>query len=239
LTAKNTVAAIFAAGLIINAAPAQSQEPQPKQSQQAQQTETEQAKPCRWWQFGRCSEQTITIEGLPPDAPKAETLVTVDVSTNTAYLFNDGELVAKAPAATGTGKVLKKGKKIWAFHTPRGRMKVLRKIEDPIWTKPDWAFVEAGEPIPPPNSKSRQVRGHLGKYALDLGDGIMIHGTDEIDSLGRKASHGCVRLGDEMLEKVWQATKVGTEVFIFESQPAQPQSTTAESRKPERHSDLD
>jgi lipoprotein-anchoring transpeptidase ErfK/SrfK len=213
-------AAAFAASLIINAAPAQAQESQPQQT----------TKPCKWWQFGHCNEQTIVIEGLPPDAPKAETLVTIDVSTNTAYLFNDGELVAKAPAATGTGKILKKGRKVWAFHTPRGRMKVLRKIEDPVWTKPDWAFVEAGEPVPPPDSKKRQVRGHLGKYALDLGDGIMIHGTDEIDSLGRKASHGCVRLGNEMLEKVWQATKVGTDVYIFESNPQQ---------AAERHSDLE
>jgi len=239
LTAKTVVAAIFAAGLIINASPAVSQESQ-QPATQSQQQQTDQTKPCRWWQFGRCNEQTISIEGLPADAPKADTLITVDVSTNTVYLFNDGELVAKAPAATGTGKVLKKGKKIWAFHTPRGHLKVLRKIEDPIWTKPDWAFVEAGEPIPPPNSKIRQVRGHLGKYALDLGDGIMIHGTDEIDSLGRKASHGCVRLGEEMLEKVWQATKVGSDVYIFESAPAQQaQATTADSRKPEHHSDLD
>ncbi|MEA2570548.1 MAG: hypothetical protein QOI24_2549 [Acidobacteriota bacterium] len=216
-------AAVITAGLIINAAPAQSQE------SQQQTKETQQTKPCRWWQLGHC-EQTVVIEGLPSDAPKAATLVTIDVSTNTAYLFNDGELVAKAPAATGTGKILKKGSRIWAFHTPRGRMKVLRKIADPIWTKPDWAFVEAGEPVPPPDSKKRQVRGHLGKYALDLGDGIMIHGTDEIDSLGRKASHGCVRLGNEMLEKVWQATKVGTDVYIFESNPGQ---------APERHSDLE
>jgi L,D-transpeptidase ErfK/SrfK len=236
---RNRFAALVAAGFIVIAAPAQSQE----QTQQTAETQTqkEQSKPCRWWQLGRCNEETVVIEGLPADAPKADTLITVDVSTNTAYLFNDGELVAKAPAATGTGKVLKKGKKIWAFHTPRGHMKVLRKIADPVWRKPDWAFVEAGEPIPPPNSKSREVRGHLGKYALDLGDGIMIHGTDEIDSLGRKASHGCVRLGNEMLERVWQATKVGTDVYIFESNPPQQaQTTTADgTRKPEHRSDLD
>ena len=232
MTTKNTLfAAVLATGILITAAPAQSQETQQQQQSQPQ---------CHWWQFGRCADQTITIEGLPPDAPKAATLVTVDVSTNTAYLFSDGELVAKAPAATGTGKILKKGRKIWAFHTPRGRMKVLRKIEDPVWTKPDWAFVEAGEPIPPPDSKKRQVRGHLGKYALDLGDGIMIHGTDEIDSLGRKASHGCVRLGSEMLEKVWQAAKVGTDVYIFESNPPKAAATTADGTvRPERHSDLD
>ena len=195
------------------------------------------AKPCHWWQFRRCDDAEQQIEGLPPEAPREGTVVTIDVSTNTLYLFDNGSLVAKSPAATGTGKILKKGNKVWAFHTPRGHLKVLRRIPDPVWTKPDWAFVEAGEKIPPPNSPKRLVRNHLGKYALDLGDGIMIHGTDDIDSIGRKASHGCVRLPDEMLEQVWNRTKIGTDVFIYESRP--PAMTSASNGQPEHHSDLD
>jgi L,D-transpeptidase ErfK/SrfK len=198
----------------------------------------EEVKRCHWWQFGRCKEVDIQIDGLPTEAPRTGTVITVDVSKNTAYLFQDGELVTKSPAATGTGKILKRGSKIWAFHTPRGRLKVLRKIEDPIWRKPDWAFVEAGEAVPAPNSPKRYVKGHLGKFALDLGDGILIHGTDDVDSLGRKASHGCVRLPDEMLARVYDAAAVGTEVYIFESTP--PSTKTANSGgAPEHHSDLD
>jgi L,D-transpeptidase YbiS len=121
---------------------------------------------------------------------------------------------------------------VWLFRTPRGHHKVLRKIEDPVWRKPDWAFVEAGEKIPPLDSPKRLVKNHLGKYALDLGDGIMIHGTDDIDSIGRKASHGCVRLPDKALETVWANTQVGTDVFIFES-------GSAGGAVVERHSDLD
>ncbi len=77
------------------------------------------------------------------------------------------------------------------------------------------------------------MKGHLGKYALDLGDGIMIHGTAEYDSIGRKASHGCIRLPEDMLETVYNAAPVGTDVYIFESRVPQ---TAA---KVERHSDLD
>src|SRR6202011_2953572 len=102
---------------------------------------------------------------------------------------------------------------------PRGHLKVLRKIEDPVWRKPDWAFVEAGQKVPPPDSAQRLVKGHLGKYALDLGDGIMIHGTDDARSIGRRASHGCVRLPNAALKLVWANTKVGTDVFIFDSAP--------------------
>jgi lipoprotein-anchoring transpeptidase ErfK/SrfK len=174
------------------------------------------AKPCRWWQL-HCSKapEPESVEGLPPEAPRQGTVITVDTSTNTLYLFRDGNLVTKGPAATGTEKTLKKGLKSWMFHTPRGHLKVLRKIDDPVWRKPDWAFVEAGDKIPPPDSPKRLVKGHLGKYALDLGDGIMIHGTDEIDSLGRHASHGCVRLDSETLQTVYQSARVGTDVYIF------------------------
>jgi hypothetical protein len=193
-------------------------------------------KPCHWWQFRRCDDNSNQVEGLPPEAPRKGTVVTVDVSRNMLYLYKDGELVSKSPAATGTGKTLRQGRKIWAFHTPKGHLKVLRRIEDPVWTKPDWAFVEAGETVPPLDSPKRQVKNHLGKYALDLGDGIMIHGTDDVDSIGRKASHGCVRLPEEMLELVWKSAPIGTDVYIFESKPP---VTTAEAGKPEHHSDLD
>ena len=195
------------------------------------------AKPCHWWQFAQCSHAD-QIEGLPDDAPHTGTLVTVDVARNRIYLFQDGQLVDKSPVATGSEKVLKKGGKTFLFHTPRGRMKVLRKIQDPIWTKPDWAFLEDGQPVPPLDSPKRQIKGHLGKYALDLGDGIMIHGTEDVSSFGRPASHGCIRVPGDMLETVYNAAKVGTPVYIFESELS-PAQIAANSKKGERHSDLD
>jgi hypothetical protein len=174
------------------------------------------AEDCHWWQFGRCNDE-VQIEGLPQEAPKEGTVITIDVATNQAYLFQNGELVSKSAAATGSGKVLKKAGKTWLFHTPRGQMKVLRKLQDPVWRKPDWAFLEAGERVPAPDSPTRLVKGKLGKYALDLGDGILIHGTDDPKSIGKRVSHGCIRLPDEMLEQVYSAAQVGTAVYIFES----------------------
>lgn len=192
---------------------------------------------CHWWQFGRCDEQHDAMEGFPDGAPRTGVVVTVDVSSNQLYLFKDAQLIDKSPAATGTGKLLRHGRRIWMFHTPQGHLKVLRKVVDPIWTKPDWAFVEDRQPIPPPDSPRRQIRGHLGKYALDLGDGIMIHGTQDPASIGRRASHGCIRLPDQMLEKVYSTASIGTDVFIFQSQA--PQIAENRSGVPEHHSDLD
>ncbi len=157
----------------------------------------------------------VAAEGLPADAPNESVLITVDTSKNMAYLFRDNILVAKSPAATGSGKLLKKGLRSWLFYTPRGKHQIVRKIVSPIWTKPDWAYLEEGKPVPPMNAKSRKVAGKLGKYALDLGDGIMVHGTDEPDSLGKKVSHGCIRVGDKMLAQAFRAASVGTYVYIY------------------------
>jgi L,D-transpeptidase YbiS len=161
----------------------------------------------------------MDTEGLPPEAPRTGTIITVDVSTNQAYLFRDGQLVRKSAAATGTDKVLRKGRKVWWFRTPRGRHSVVRKVVDPVWTKPDWAFVEEGKPIPPPDSPLRKERGTMGKYALDLGDRVMIHGTNNPKSIGQRASHGCIRLPNDMLKLLWNEAQVGTEVYIYDSQP--------------------
>jgi L,D-transpeptidase ErfK/SrfK len=158
-----------------------------------------------------------TVEGLPSEASRDGVVITIDIATNQAYLFENGELVRKSKAATGSDKILRKGRRVWWFRTPRGRHQVVRKITNPVWTKPDWAFIEEGKKVPPPGHPSRQEKGKLGKYALDLGEGILLHGTDDPKSIGRRASHGCIRLPNDMLAELYKRAPVGTEVFIFES----------------------
>ena len=46
---------------------------------------------CPWWRFGNCEKQDA-VEGLPDDAPRTGTLVTVDVAKNLIYLFQDGKI---------------------------------------------------------------------------------------------------------------------------------------------------
>ena len=163
--------------------------------------------------------QESEVRGLPPEAPRAGTVVTIDISTNTLFLFRDGEMVKSSKAATGSDKILRKGNKVWWFRTPRGRYTVLRKVVDPVWTKPDWAFVEAGQKIPPHDSPLRKERGTMGKYALDLGDRVMIHGTNDPKSIGQRVSHGCIRLPHSMLKVLWKEVPVGTDVYIYDSDP--------------------
>jgi L,D-transpeptidase YbiS len=167
------------------------------------------------------AQDTDFTEGLPPEASRTGTVITVDLSTNRAYLFRDGELVRSSAAATGSDKILRQGRKVWWFRTPRGRHVVQRKVVDPVWTKPDWAFIEEGKKVPPPDSPQRKEKGKMGKYALDLGDRVMIHGTNDPKSIGRRVSHGCIRLPHDMLSLLWKEAAIGTEVYIYESVPQQ------------------
>ena len=69
--------------------------------------------------------------------------------------------------------------------------------------------------VPPVDTKQRHYDKVLGKYRLELGDGYGIHGTDEPDKLGQSVSHGCVRLGDDDIAKLYQVANVGDTVIIY------------------------
>jgi L,D-transpeptidase YbiS len=141
----------------------------------------------------------------------------VDSRANKLYLKRGVKLLWEADCSVGKGGTLrdKKTGRIWEFATPRGEFTVLYKIDDPAWIKPDWAYVESGEAVPPREDPSRLVRGELGKYALDIGNGYLLHGTRNEDALGTAVSHGCVRLGAEALEKLYKTLPVGAKIYIY------------------------
>lgn len=68
--------------------------------------------------------------------------------------------------------------------------------------------------IPPLGSHNRQVAGALGRYALDLGDGYLLHGTLDAARLGTASTHGCVQLADDDLAWLFANVPVGTRVVI-------------------------
>ncbi|HKY32344.1 MAG TPA: L,D-transpeptidase [Candidatus Polarisedimenticolia bacterium] len=141
--------------------------------------------------------------------------VVIDTGANKLYLMRDGQVVLDALVSTGSGVRLSDPDKprSWVFDTPRGEFVVRRKVNEPVWTKPDWAFVEAGENVPR-NWTERLEEGVLGDYALDLGDGYLIHGTIFERALGLHVTHGCVRVGAKALEELFRSVGVGTKVYI-------------------------
>ena len=142
--------------------------------------------------------------------------IVIDQTHNRLRLMRGEATVLEAPCSAGSGMVLKDGAggRVWVFDTPRGRFEVLSKSENPVWKKPDWAFVEEGEPIPK-DPAERMEYGSLGEYALYFGNGYMIHGTLYERLLGRPVSHGCIRLGRDPLRQVYKLAPLGTPVYIY------------------------
>lgn len=148
--------------------------------------------------------------------PKNPYLI-VDRTHNRMYLKDkNGNLIKEIICSAGSGGVLEdpQGNRKWIFDTPKGKFTIKNIIEDPVWVKPDWAFIEEGEPIPK-NYSERLERGMLGEYALDLGGGYFIHGTLYERLLGRNVTHGCIRVGREDLRLVVKTLKTGYSVYIF------------------------
>ena len=82
---------------------------------------------------------------------------------------------------------------------------------------PPGEVIRAGKTVvvPPVTAPQRRFNKVLGKYRLNLGGGYALHGTLATDQLGRSVSHGCVRLADHDLEKLWEMTRVGDQVIIY------------------------
>ena len=147
----------------------------------------------------------------------SQAYIVVDTARNHLYMKRRDQLMLDALASTGSGTILDKpgeAKGQWIFDTPRGEFTVQSKLINPVWVKPDWAFVEEGLAIPK-SAADRIEPGVLGEYALGFGKGYFIHGTLYTRLLGKNVTHGCIRLNDEDLKSVYHLAKVGTPIMIF------------------------
>lgn len=140
----------------------------------------------------------------------------INTTNNTFELYKNNQIIRQGRCSTGSFIHLEvDSTKSFTFETPKGVMTVQGKKTNPVWTKPDWAFIEEGIPVPPKGHPSRFEANVLGDYALTLGDGYMIHGTLYQRLIGSPVTHGCVRLLDDDLEAVYNTLPVGSKVFIY------------------------
>ena len=207
----------------------------------------------------------------PAEAADKPYLV-VSMADHMLWYKQGKEVLFEAPVATGSGKELVGGSAgQWRFETPRGRLTVKGKDEDPAWVPPDWHYVEQAHKkglgivhldqgqsistgdgvittrngevvkrynngsvvslgggvegkeivangnivVPPYGTTARRYMGVLGTRRLELGDGYGIHGTDQPQSIGQSVSHGCVRMRNEDIERLYPMVAVGTPVYIY------------------------
>ncbi|MGE5235475.1 MAG: L,D-transpeptidase [Acidobacteriota bacterium] len=154
-----------------------------------------------------------TIDRVKPKG----VIIMVDTFRSQLRMYKDGELVRKAICSTGTGRVLRdpRSGRQWVFDTPLGERVIHEKRRNPVWAKPDWAFIEDGYLPPPAGSQDRFDDASLGDYGLYMGDGYIIHGTLFKTLLGRRVTHGCIRLGDQDLEFVYKNAPIGSHVYLY------------------------
>jgi len=82
---------------------------------------------------------------------------------------------------------------------------------------PRGELIVAGDAIvvPPTTTPQRRFDKVLGSHRLNLGDGYALHGTLAVSQLGRSVSHGCVRLADADIARLYDMAEVGDEVIIY------------------------
>jgi len=145
-----------------------------------------------------------------------QSYLVINTTDNLFYLYRNKKLVREGHCSTGSFKMLKTEEgRSWIFKTPKGKWTIQGKQTNPVWTRPDWSYVEEGLPIPSMDDPSRYEPNVLGDYKLMLGEGYMIHGTIYKRFLGMPVTHGCVRLNDEDLKAIFNTLSIGSKVYIF------------------------
>jgi lipoprotein-anchoring transpeptidase ErfK/SrfK len=131
-------------------------------------------------------------------------------------------------AETGAPVSLEPSRGLWGFlrasDRPKGRV-LKMKGGSVVEVGPDGAerplppgeLIRAGKSLvlPPPGSAQRRFDKVLGHYRLNIGNGYALHGTMATNQLGRSVSHGCVRLADADIERLFKMSKVGDQVLIY------------------------
>ncbi|MEC8622750.1 MAG: L,D-transpeptidase family protein [Pseudomonadota bacterium] len=129
--------------------------------------------------------------------------ILINISDQRLYWFKENGGTKSYPI--GTGKE--------AWETPIGSTKILSKQKNPIWFVPE--SVRKEDPklpkVIPPGPQNP-----LGRHAFYLGwPSYLIHGTNIPWGVGRRVSHGCIRMYPEDIAEIFNQIKVGTKVTVI------------------------
>ena len=143
----------------------------------------------------------ISTQWVLPDVAAYKGIV-INLSEMRLYYFTRERVMTYAIGIGDEGK-----------DTPVGNFKIVDKIINPPWVVP--ASIRKERPelpkvVPPgPNNP-------LGSHAMRLSrPSILIHGTDKPFAVGRKASHGCIRLYPEDIPDLFKVVPNKTKVAII------------------------
>ena len=136
--------------------------------------------------------QAAAQEKLAASATEHSRRILVSVPDRKLALIEDGRVLRIYPVAVGAR----------VSPSPTGEFKVIGRLSKPTYYHP-------GVVIPPGKDNP------LGTRWIGLNrKGYGIHGTNQPRSIGRAASHGCIRLAKADLEHLFEEVQVGDLVEI-------------------------
>jgi len=146
----------------------------------------------------------LSTAWILPDLREYEGIV-LNLSEMRLYYFfkkNKSNMVMTFPIGIGS-----EGKE-----TPLGTFRIIEKIINPAWHVPPSIRKEKPElPAVVPAGPNNP----LGAYAMRLSEGtVLIHGTNRPYAVGRKASHGCIRMYPEDIPRLFESVPNKTKVTI-------------------------
>jgi lipoprotein-anchoring transpeptidase ErfK/SrfK len=153
--------------------------------------------------------------GCGPPTPKPPTTV-VDDGPGYPYLrLNLGErrlYLVQAEGKPPESFLVAIGRKPW--ETPVGKFRINQKVKDP-----DWVVVDFNNPakvtnkrVPPGPNNPMGLRWI--SFASAHGWEVGFHGTSKESVLGQAVSHGCVRMKNSDIVKLYDKVELGTTVIV-------------------------
>ena len=141
----------------------------------------------------RINQRKVLIEGDVIRLPKIHYSIIADKESKVLTWKRGSEIMKTYPIAIGAVDT----------KTPEGEFIVINKVVNPVW------YI-MGEQYPPDSPKNL-----LGSRWIGLTQkGYGIHGTRNPNSIGKAASHGCIRMHNRDVEEIFQWIPVGTKVVI-------------------------
>jgi lipoprotein-anchoring transpeptidase ErfK/SrfK len=131
-------------------------------------------------------------------SPEDQTIhLVLKLNDRKVYLYQGKQLLASYPVAIGRPD----------YPTPTGEFKVFEMIVNPAWQSPWTGEVE-----------TPGIDGSLGLRWIGFAhmkNGVIgFHGTPNVASIGRAVSHGCVRMRNEDIVRMFEHVVVGTLVRV-------------------------
>lgn len=152
------------------------------------------------WVPGEGTAITLPTGHLLPEAPRDG--IVINLAEHRLYYYGPDGITTYA---IGVGRE--------GWDTPLGATSIVRKMKNPIWFPPD--SIRKEHPDLPKVVRAGPANP-LGRHALYFGwPSYLVHGTNMPWGVGRRVSHGCIRLYPEGIENLFGDVPIGTPVQVI------------------------